>query len=46
MPKKLHDMLKKSSRKKGLKGDRAKAYIYGTMDKIQKARKKNRKKSK
>jgi hypothetical protein len=39
MPKKEHDMLKKAARKKGLKGERADAYIYGTLSKIEKARK-------
>jgi len=31
MPKKLHKALKKTAREKGLKGDKAKAYVYGTM---------------
>ena len=33
MPKKLERKLRKSAKKKGLKGKRAKAYIYGTMRK-------------
>ena len=33
MPKKMERALKKSAKKKGLKGKRAKAYIYGTMRK-------------
>lgn len=33
MPKKMEKRLKKSAKKKGLKGKRAKAYIYGTMRK-------------
>lgn len=40
MPKKIEKMLKKSAKKKGLKGNRADAYVYGTMNKIEKARKK------
>lgn len=31
MPKKMEKALKKAAKKKGLKGDRAKAYVYGTM---------------
>lgn len=34
MPKELHDKLKRQAEKKGLKGKRKKAYVYGTMDKI------------
>jgi hypothetical protein len=34
MPKALHDKLKKQARKKGLKGKRAAAYVYGTMRKM------------
>jgi len=34
MPKVLHDKLKLLAEKKGLKGDRKKAYIYGTLGKI------------
>jgi len=40
MPKKIHDALEKSARKKGLKGEKKKAYIYGTMAKIEKRKKK------
>lgn len=36
MPKELHDKLARAARKKGLKGDRAAAYIYGTMNEIEK----------
>jgi hypothetical protein len=36
MPKKVEDALKKSARKKGLKGARRDAYIYGTMSKLKK----------
>jgi len=39
MPKKMHDALKKQAAKKGLTGERAASYIYGTMQK-RKARKK------
>jgi len=33
MPKKLHETLKREARKKGLKGKRKDAYVYGTMRK-------------
>jgi len=33
MPKKMEKALRKSAKKKGLKGKRKKAYIYGTMRK-------------
>jgi hypothetical protein len=33
MPKKLERELKSQAKKKGLKGDRAAAYVYGTMRK-------------
>lgn len=36
MPKKIHDKLKKTAKKKGLKGKKADAYIYGTLNKIEK----------
>ena len=39
MPKKMHRALEKSATKKGLKGERRKAYVYGTM-----AKKKRKKK--
>lgn len=38
MPKALHDQLLRSARKRGLTGDRQDAYVYGTMNKIEKAR--------
>jgi hypothetical protein len=31
MPKKLEKELKKQAEKKGLKGDKANAYVYGTL---------------
>lgn len=46
MPKKLEKQLKAEAKKKGLKGKRAQAYVYGTMRKTgwtpstQKSRKK------
>lgn len=46
MPKKLEKKLAKSARKAGLKGKRRKAYIFGTMSKIEKARKAKRKRRK
>lgn len=39
MPKWLHDMLARQAAKRGLKGKRKKAYIYGTMNKIEKRKK-------
>lgn len=33
MPKKMEDALKREAKKKGLKGDRKNAYIYGTISK-------------
>lgn len=36
LPKELHDKLAKTASKKGLKGERKDAYIYGTMKKIEK----------
>lgn len=36
MPKKVHDKLARQSAKKGLTGDRKKAYIFGTLNKIKK----------
>ncbi len=33
MPKKLEDELKREAAKKGLKGDRKDAYVYGTLRK-------------
>jgi len=38
MPKKLHDKLKRSAKKRGLTGERAKAYTYGTLGKIESKR--------
>ena len=40
MPKRAHKALKKAAKKKGLKGARAKAYIYGPLEKIKKKKKK------
>jgi len=39
MPKKLHDQLARQAAKKGLKGDRRDAYVYGTMAHIEKLKK-------
>lgn len=36
MPKALHNKLKAEAKKRGLKGERAKRYIYGTINKIKK----------
>ena len=40
MPKALEKKLKKTAKKKGLKGERANAYVYGTMENIKKKSKK------
>jgi hypothetical protein len=40
MPKAMHRALKKSARKKGLTGKRKNAYIYGTMARHKKRKKK------
>ena len=42
MPKALHRKLEKTARKKGLKGKRKNAYIYGTMNKQKKPSKARR----
>lgn len=34
MPKALEKKLKAEAKKKGLKGDRANAYVYGTLQKV------------
>lgn len=36
MPKKLKRKLKRKAEEKGLKGERKKAYIYGTLKRIEK----------
>lgn len=38
MPRKLHNKLNKAAKKAGLRGDRKNAYVYGTMNKIEKRR--------
>jgi hypothetical protein len=40
MPKVLHEKLKKQARKKGLKGEHFDRYVYGTMNKVEKKKKK------
>lgn len=40
MPKALEKSLAKSAKKAGLKGEKKNAYIYGTLNKISKAKKK------
>lgn len=39
MPKAAHDALVREANKKGLKGKRRRAYIYGTLQKIEKKKK-------
>lgn len=34
MPKKMEEKLKREAKKKGLKGERRDAYVYGTLRKI------------
>jgi len=46
MPKKMEEALKKSAKKKGLKGKRKNAYIFGTMMKTGWKPKRRKKKSK
>lgn len=36
MPKVLHDKLSREASKKGLKGKRKDAYVYGTLNKVDK----------
>jgi hypothetical protein len=36
MPKAIHDKLARQAKKKGLKGKRRDAYVYGTLNKIEK----------
>lgn len=40
MPKKLHDKLMREGRKKGYTGERLDRYVYGTLAKIEKKKKK------
>jgi hypothetical protein len=40
MPKKVERELKQEAKKKGLTGERADAYVYGTLSKIKKHNKK------
>lgn len=46
MPKALHNKLAKAGRKAGLKGDRLRAYIHGTMNKIKKRKKRRKRRRK
>jgi hypothetical protein len=46
MPKKLHDKLRRSANRKGLKGDEADAYVYGTLKVLEGKIKKNTAKTK
>jgi hypothetical protein len=39
MPKELHDRLARQAAKQGLTGDRKDAYVYGTMNKVEHAKK-------
>ena len=42
MPKKLHRKLERAANKKGLTGDRKDAFVFGTMAKIEKRKKKKK----
>ncbi|MDY0389252.1 MAG: hypothetical protein RBT65_19450 [Methanolobus sp.] len=42
MPKKIHRQLTRTANKKGLKGKRKDAYVYGTLAKIDKRKKKKK----
>ncbi len=46
MPKKLERELRAEAKKKGLKGERADAYVYGTLQKVTSWRPGGKKKSK
>lgn len=39
MPKELHDRLAREAAKKGLKGERRDRYVYGTMARVEQAKK-------
>tara|TARA_R100001594_G_scaffold18177_1_gene36310 strand:+ start:840 stop:968 length:129 start_codon:yes stop_codon:yes gene_type:complete len=42
MPKKLHNKLSRAASKKGMSGERKKAYVYGTLAKVKKAKSRKR----
>lgn len=42
MPKKMHEALERSAKKKGLKGERKDAYVYGTMAKAEAKKRKKK----
>lgn len=42
MPRKLHAKLARQATKQGLTGERKDAYVYGTMKKVEKDKKKKR----
>lgn len=42
MPKKVEKALKKAARKKGMKGERADAFVYGTMKNMEKRQRKKK----
>jgi len=43
-PKKLHDKLEREARKKGMVGERKDRYVYGTINKIEKGKKRGQSK--
>lgn len=42
MPKKVEKALKKAAKKRGMKGERADAFVYGTMKNMEKRRRKKK----
>lgn len=42
MPKEMHERLERQARKKGLKGERKDAYVYSTLRKVERKKKRTR----
>jgi len=42
MPKEIEDKLKRQAKQRGLRGDSYNAYVYGTLQRIMKAKKKKK----
>lgn len=45
MPKKMHDALAREARKKGLRGAEFNAYVYGTLARYERRKKKRKKRT-
>jgi len=45
MPKEIHDKLAKQARKRGLKGDAYKGYVFGTLKRIENKKRGRKKKA-